>query len=145
MASPTYKYDFDISTMMIRITKYVKVKVDVPLEEAIYLLSILEKHYEEYQRDISDRPNFMFSGKDPAFCHRIHHIICENPYHNSIGEEKDCIEEMRNVLDLSTNESEQKIVKKFRKDFELLFVEKALVDNLLHFYRLCKTVNIRSS
>ena len=144
MLSPTYICDLNTCTMMIGKTKH-SGKVVVPLEEAIYVLSLVEEHYKVYQRDISDRPDFKFSGIDPAFCHRIHHIICKNPYHNSIGEEKDCIEDMRNILVLSTNELEQKIVTIFRKDFEFLFVEKALVDFLLHFYRLCKTVDIRSS
>jgi len=121
-------------------------KVVISFDEALYMLQLVRKLYKNYQLNVfSDDFYESFSGVGFVFSHMVHKSICKNPYHESIGEDKECIEEIQNVLVSSTNELEQMIVSRFRENFRFLFVEKALVDFLCCFYQSCKTMNMCSS
>lgn len=138
-------YDPDHLAIMIGTTdqKYV---VCISLDEAHHLLKLGKELYDNYLRNVfSDDFYIAFSGVGHLFSHLIHTYTCKNPYHESIGEEKECIEEICNILVTSTNELEQMIISRFRENLRFLFVEKALVDFLLCFYQLCETMNMSSS
>uniref|UniRef100_A0A6C0BF20 Uncharacterized protein n=1 Tax=viral metagenome TaxID=1070528 RepID=A0A6C0BF20_9ZZZZ len=110
-------------------------EVIISLDEARYILQLVKELYENYQLNVfSDDHYLIFSGVGFVFSHRVHKFICKNPHHNSIEEEKECIEEIRDVLDSSINEFTQELVSIFKEILRFLFVEKALLDILVYFY-----------
>jgi len=143
----TFRYILNPNHLTIMIgTTDQKYVVNISLDEAHHLLKLGKELYDNYLRNVfSDDFYIAFSGVGHLFSHLIHTYTCKNPYHESIGEEKECIEEICNILVTSTNELEQMIISRFRENLRFLFVEKALVDFLLCFYQLCETMNMSSS
>jgi hypothetical protein len=143
----TFRYILEPNSLGILIgTPNENYVVYISLDKAHYLLKLGKELYDNYLRNVfSDDFYIAFSGVGHLFSHLIHTYTCKNPYHESIGEEKECIEEICNILVTSTNELEQMIISRFRENLRFLFVEKALVDFLLCFYQLCETMNMSSS